>query len=182
LFFMAMPVLMALSARIYGGAWMMTSLLAAVLLPFGAGLVILLRQQRLHLTPVTVAAGIGSGLLVFYTWGAPAISAVRSEAPLAAAIAAADGGDGHAPVVAYSVRTPSLLFYLQRRVREIDHAPVLKRMLSKHPVVYVVTSPKHVPTVLDSGALFPWHTGGRHVLYASAPAPQNGGGPAHGIP
>jgi 4-amino-4-deoxy-L-arabinose transferase-like glycosyltransferase len=182
LFFIAAPVLMALSARIYGGAWMTTSLLAAVLLPFGALLVMLLRRQSLHLTPVTVAAGITTALLVFYTWGAPAISAVRSEAPLAAAIAAADGDDGRAPVVAYSVRTPSLLFYLQRRVREIDHAPVLKRILSKHPMVYVVTSPKHVPTVLESGTLFPWHTGGRHVLYASAPAPQNGGGPAHGIP
>jgi len=181
LFLVAAPVLMVLSARIYGGAWMTTSVLAAVLLPVGALLVILVRQGRYHLAPVTLAAGFAGGLLVFYTWGAPAISAVRSEAPLAAAIAAAtDEGAATAPVVAYSVRTPSLLFYLRRPVREVDHPPVLTRILSKHPLVYVVTSPKHVPTVLASGTLFPWHTDGRHVLYASTPAPQNGGGPTHG--
>jgi len=182
LFLIAAPVLAVLSARIYDGAWMGTSLLAAVMMPIGVLLAALVRQGRYHLTPVALAGGIAGGLLVFYTWGAPAISAVRSEAPLAAAIAAADGGRAAPPVVAYSVRTPSLLFYLRRPVREIDYAPVLTRVLSKHPLVFVVTSPKHVPTVLASGTLFPWHTGARHVLYASAPAPQNGGGPPHGSP
>jgi 4-amino-4-deoxy-L-arabinose transferase-like glycosyltransferase len=181
LFLIAAPVLFVLSARIYDGAWMTTSLRAALLIPAGALLAVLLRQHRYHLAPVALAGGMAAGLLVFYTWGAPAVSAVRSEAPLAAAIAAADGGTT-APVVAYSVRTPSLLFYLRRPVREIDHPPVLTRILSRHRRVYVVTSPKHVPTMLASGTLFPWHTGGRHVLYASAPAPATGGGPSHGRP
>ncbi len=170
----AAPVLVALSARIYDGAWVRLSLLAAVLIPTGVTLLVLLRRQHHKLTPVALGGGVVAGLLVFYTWAAPGISAVRSEAPLAAVIerTVSPSTAAAAPIVAYSVRTPSLLFYLRRPVHEIDHPRSLQRFLAAHPFVFVVTSPKHVPAILEVAPLFPWHTRARHVLYASAPLPR----------
>lgn len=168
-FVLAAPVLMALSARIYDGAWITTSLLAVVMIPVGFVLILFLRRGWHHVTPIPLGVGIAGGFLVFYTWAAPSISAVRSEAPLAAAIADGGAQASAAPIVAYSVRTPSLLFYARRPVREIDRPKTLERILTEHPLVFVVTSPKHLPTVLAAGALFPWHTEGRHVLYATQP-------------
>ena len=182
LFIVAAPVLVGLSARIYDSAWMQTSFLALAVIPVGLLLAAFLRRGWLHATPVALAGGMTITLLLFYTWGAPAISAVRSEASLAARIAAVDGTEPRPLVVAYSVRTPSLLFYLRQPVREVEYAPALTRVLSKHPLVYVVTSPKHVPALLASGALYAWHTGAHRVLYASTPAPPNGSAPPHGSP
>jgi 4-amino-4-deoxy-L-arabinose transferase-like glycosyltransferase len=160
-FIVAVPVLCILSLRIYGGAWVKTSLLASVMIPVGVGLVWLLRRGRYQLAPIALGAGFATGLLIFYTWAAPSISLVRSEAPLAAATTA--------PIVAYCVRPRSLLFYVRRPVHEINRPRQLKSFLAKYPLVFVVTSPTHLPTVLEAGTLFPWHTGGRHVLYASRP-------------
>lgn len=178
----AAPVLAALSARIYNGAWIKTSLLATVMIPVGIVLLVFLRRGWHHATPIPLAAGIAGGFLVFYTWAGPSISAVRSEAPLAAAIAhgAARDRSAVAPIVAYSVRTPSLLFYLQRPVHEIDRPKRLERILAEHPLVFVVTSPKHVPIVAAAGTLFPWYTEARHVLYATQPPrPPDGDDGAH---
>jgi hypothetical protein len=154
-----------------------------VLIPPGVILLLLLRRRRYDLTLVALAGGVAMGLLVFYTWGAPGISAVRSEEPLAAVIKgqASPAAAAAAPIVAYSVRTPSLLFYLRRPVHEIDRPCPLRRLLATHPLVFVVTSPKHVPAVLEVAPLFPWHTRARHVLYASEPRgehPAPGGGAA----
>jgi 4-amino-4-deoxy-L-arabinose transferase-like glycosyltransferase len=170
------PVLLLVTSRIHDGAWMRTSLLAAVLLPFGAALVALLRRGQHARTPLVLGAGALATLVVFYRWAAPAISAVQSEAPLAALIERhAPQGDA-APVVGFSVRTPSLLFYLRRPVQSADRPKQLARLLAVHPLVFVVTSPRHVPRIQRAGTLYPWHTGGHHVLYASVPLPEADGG------
>jgi len=169
-FVIAVPVLCILSLRIYGGAWVKTSLLASVMIPVGVWLVWLVRRGWHQLSPIALGASFATGLLVFYTWAAPSISAVRSEAPLAVAMARATAEEAAtAPIVAYCVRTPSLLFYIRRPVHEIDRPRQLKNFLEKHPLVFVVTSPTHLPVVLEAGTLFPWRTGARHVLYASRP-------------
>jgi hypothetical protein len=161
-----------LSWYVYDGAWTKTSILATVLIPVGATLVLLVRRRHHGMTPIALAIGFFLAFLVFYRWAAPSISAVRSGAPLAAAIAASStGGVEKPPIVVYGVRSPSLLFYVQRPVREIDRPGKLKRFLAEHSFVFVVTSPRHVPDVLAAGARFAWHTGGRHVLYASEPPP-----------
>jgi 4-amino-4-deoxy-L-arabinose transferase len=167
----AWPVVLALSARVYDGAWMRISTLAAVLLPFGAALVALVRRDLHRLTPAVLAFTFALALVVFYRWGAPAISAVRSEEPLARIIAQHAPSSTASPLVAFRVRTPSLLFYTQRRVREIDQPGRLARVVAKHPLVFVITSAKHVPVLSQHVMLFPWHTTGRHILYASRPLP-----------
>jgi 4-amino-4-deoxy-L-arabinose transferase-like glycosyltransferase len=170
--FAAAPILFVLSWYVYGGAWTRTSILATVLIPVGATLVLLVRRRHHGMTPIALAIGFFLAFLVFYRWAAPSISAVRSGAPLAAAIAASStGGVEKPPIVVYGVRSPSLLFYVQRPVSEIDRPGKLKRFLAEHSFVFVVTSPRHVPDVLAAGARFAWHTGGRHVLYASEPPP-----------
>jgi 4-amino-4-deoxy-L-arabinose transferase-like glycosyltransferase len=173
----ACPLLMALSARLYDGAWVRISLLAGVFLPFGVALAYLVRRGHHGATPAVLALAVSVGALVFYRWAAPAISAVRSEASLAAIIARSPPDT---PIVAFRVRTPSLLFYIQRRVREIDQPARLANALARHPLVFVVTSPKHL-SVLNGSAIFPWRTNGRHLLYASQPPPEggaDGNGPA----
>jgi 4-amino-4-deoxy-L-arabinose transferase-like glycosyltransferase len=167
----ACPLLMALSAQLYDGAWVRTSLLAGVLIPFGVALVYLVRRGRHRATPAVLAFAISAGALVFYRWAAPAISAVRSEASLGAIIARSPP---ETPIVAFRVRTPSLLFYIQRRVREIDQPGRLAQALTRHPLVFIVTSPKHLPVLHGTGTIFPWRTNGRHVLYASQPPPDDG--------
>jgi len=167
----AVPVLLVLSWRVYDGAWTRTSLLSATMIPVGAVLALLVRHRRYRATPIVLAIGFFFGLVVFYRWAAPSISSVRSEAPLAATIASSAPESAGAPIVAYSVRTPSLLFYVQRPVHEIDRPRQLERFVAAHPLVFVVTSPKHLPDVVAAGARFPWNTGARHVLYASQPLP-----------
>jgi len=180
----ACPVVLALSARIYDGAWMRTSTLATVLLPFGATLIALVRSDRHRVTPAVLALTFVVALVVFYRWGAPAISAVRSEEPLARVIAQHAPASTVAPLVAFRVRTPSLLFYTRRAVRDIDQPRRLARVLAKHPLVFVITSPKHVPVLRQHVTLFPWHTTGRHILYASRPLPTQplAGGPRSPAP
>jgi hypothetical protein len=165
----ATPVLVALSSRIYNGVWVHTSFLAAVAIPMAAALLLLLHLGRHQLTPIALGGGILVCLGVFYQWAAPQISAVRSEVALAELITADAPRSAAAPIVAYSVRTPSLLFYLRRPVQEIDRPRQLERVLGRHALVFVVTSPKHLPAVRAAGTLFPWHTEARHVLYASEP-------------
>jgi hypothetical protein len=163
----AAPVLVGLSTRIYGGAWVKTSVLAVAMIPLGLLLVALVRRGHHRRTPLALGAGVALGVLVFYTWGAPAISAVRSEAGLARAMTDGLEHGGPVPIVAFAVRTPSLLFYVQHPIQEVEHPHELRRVLAEHPLVFVVTSPKHVPAMLTAGELFPWHTEARHVLYAS---------------
>jgi 4-amino-4-deoxy-L-arabinose transferase-like glycosyltransferase len=165
------PVLMILSARIYEGAWIAPSALALVMAPTGVALWVMLRRGLHHLTPIVLAGGFVIGVFVFYTWGAAHISAVRSEAPLAAIImdVLPPADVETVPIVSYSVRTPSLLFYLRRPIEEIDRPRPLLRLIAAHRLVFVVTNAKHLSQLQRVATLYPWHTGGRHMLYATVP-------------
>jgi 4-amino-4-deoxy-L-arabinose transferase-like glycosyltransferase len=167
--FAAVPALLAVASRLYAGVWRSTSLLSVMAVPFGVALLGLLGRRRCDLLPLVIGSGMLMIIAVFYGWAAPRISAVVSEAPLAQMIAV-HASDGHpAPIVAYDVRTPSLLFYLHRAAYRTANPAQLARVLAGHPLVFVVSSPRHVPEMLATGRLYPWQTLGRHVLYASRP-------------
>jgi len=40
----------------------------------------------------------------------------------------------------------------------------LRALLAEHPLVFVVTSPEHVPQRVASGPFVPWRVGPRRVL------------------
>jgi hypothetical protein len=101
---------------------------------------------------------------------------VHSDAALARVVRAADAPPT-APVVAYHVQSSSLLFYLRRPVLLGDRPAELRRLVAEHPVVFVVTSPRHVPELLRTGPFVPWRVGPRRGLYASVPPPGAAAGP-----
>src|SRR5262249_62043234 len=71
---------------------------AFVLPPVAAfGMYALWRQQPVRATGALVACMVVA-LVVFYRWGAPLVSDVQSEAPLARLIRDADGKDRATPV------------------------------------------------------------------------------------
>jgi hypothetical protein len=76
------------------------------------------------------------------------------------------------PLVGYHVQSASLRFYLGRPVRLLENPRQMRRLLGTHPLVIVVTTPRHVPELLEAGAFVPWHVGPRRVLYASGPPPE----------
>jgi hypothetical protein len=166
--FAAAPGLHAASARLYEGAWRETSRLALIGLPLGAALLALVLRGRFDRLPVAIAGGMLAVIVVFYGLAAPEVSAVVSEAAVARLIAAHPDG-ARAPVIGFNVRASSLLFYLKRPVRRTTHRAKVADVLAKRPLVFVMTSPRHVPVLLRLGGLYPWHTLGRHVLYASRP-------------
>jgi 4-amino-4-deoxy-L-arabinose transferase-like glycosyltransferase len=165
------PALQYVAAHFQQGAWVPTARLGWVLLPGGVVLAALLARGALRWTPVVLAGAMLVGIVTFYGWAAPDIGTEYSEAALAAAIAEGPPEAATAPVVHYSVMTPSLLFYLRRPVGDAPHPRALARLLGQHPLVFVVTSPRHVDEILTAGPLVPWVTGLHHVLYASQPPP-----------
>ncbi|MFN8544295.1 MAG: glycosyltransferase family 39 protein [Candidatus Binatia bacterium] len=168
-FLAATPGLLAVAARFHAGAWRPLAWLALILVPFAGAILWLVYRDRSAAAGVVVTLGMVTVIFVFYRWAAPRISEVQSEAPLARAIAAAGDEAAVAPILAYSVRTPSLLFYLGRRVEPADRPEHLVRALAEHPLVFVVTSARHVPDLEATRRLWPWRTGGHHLLYASRP-------------
>lgn len=156
---------------VQGGAWQGLWPLGLPLIPFAALAMQQLATARPARALTVIAAGMVTAIVVFYRWGAPRISEVQSEAPLARMIRTADQEAGPVPVLAYSVRTPSLLFYLGRKVATGDHPKDLERALGGSARLFVVTSTRHVPDLEATGRLVPWHTAGHHQLFASMPAP-----------
>jgi hypothetical protein len=74
-------------------------------------------------------------------------------------------------VVPYGVTSSSLLFYLRRPVGKALNPGALRRVLDASPLVFVVTSPRHVDEVLAVRPLSLWVGGRHHVLYATQPPP-----------
>ncbi len=165
-------------ALAYGGALLPVSLWSLLLFIPALGLAELLGRGRLR--EAVLAAG-GAGvvlLLVVAVVAAPPLMEVHSGISLVRALRAVPPEQAAAPLVAYHVQSPSLRFYLRRPVRLHDNPAQLRRLLAEHPIVFVVTSAKHVPEVLQAGAFVPWYVGPRRVLYASVPPPE----PAAGQP
>jgi 4-amino-4-deoxy-L-arabinose transferase-like glycosyltransferase len=105
-------------------------------------------------------------VLVFYAHAAPLVSRVTSEQPLAGIIAA----HAEAPIVSYGVTPASLMFYIGRPVVRLNRPRALRQLLEEQPFTWIVTSPRHVEEIARATPVYPWVTGGRHVLYATAPS------------
>lgn len=160
----------------YGGALLPVSLWSLLLFIPALGLALLVRHGRLR-EAVLAAGGAGVALLLIVAvLVAPPLMEVHSDVPLVRALRAVPPEQAAAPLVAYHVQSPSLRFYLRRPVRLHDNPAQLRRLLAEHPVVFVVTSAKHVPDLLQVGPFVPWYVGPRRVLYASVPPPEPGAG------
>src|SRR4030095_17079865 len=106
---------------------------------------------------------------------APPLMEVHSDVALVRALRAVPPAAADAPLVAYHVQSASLRFYLRRPVRLLENPAQVRRLLAEHPIVFVVTTPRHVPELLQAGPFVPWQVGPRRVLYASAPPPEPAG-------
>lgn len=169
---LVVPVVVTVLARAaYDGVLFPTSLLALPAIPAAIGIGMLLRRDRLAGALLASGATVLVGLVVFYRAAAPAIATVVSAAPLAASVLANAPGHTAAPLVAYQVRSPSLAFYLRRPVLHLARPKQLARVVAEHPLVLVVTSPQHLPTIQATATLHPWYVGSRRVLYATVPPP-----------
>src|SRR5262249_56045182 len=101
---------------------------------------------------------------------APQLMEVHGEAPVVRALRAASD-QAAAPIVAYNVQSASLRFYLRRPVLLRETPEQLRRLQAEHPVIFVLTSPRHVTQLAEAGTFVPWYVGPRRVLYASVPPP-----------
>src|SRR5260370_822017 len=70
-------------------------------------------------------------------------------------------------------RAPALSFSRGRPVLHLDRPRQLRALLAEHALVFVLTSPEHVPQLVASGPFVPWRVGPRRALYASQPPPPN---------
>lgn len=160
------PVAVAVAGwREYDGAHFRTSLLALALVPAGVGLAWMIRRDALARAAAAIAAGAVAGILLFYGVAAPRIGETHSGRALARVLAAHPG----APVATYQVRPASLVFYLGRPVPEVNRMRRLARLADEQPLVFVVTSPRHVPALVAAGRWYPWLGGPRRVLYGTRP-------------
>jgi 4-amino-4-deoxy-L-arabinose transferase-like glycosyltransferase len=163
----APPIALFVTAHLAGRVWFPLAELSVVLCPFGVIMawVAVTRRWR-HASP-TIVAAILTACLVFYGGGAPMVSSVISDAPMAEAIEAADPGR-HAPVIAFRTYGGSLSFYLDRPVRYMDSTRRVRKVLARRPLVFIVTHHRHVRAFRRMHGLFVWREA-RHLLMASRP-------------
>ncbi len=159
----------------YAGTLLTTSLWALLLLVPAAAVAVLLRRGRLGDAVLAVGGAAVVFPLLFYRVAAPALMEVHSDAPLARALRAAAPDHAGVPLVAWRVRSASLRFYLGRPVLLRENPRQLARLLAQHPMIFVVTSPRHVAALEAAGPFVPWYVGARRVLYASRPPPTGNG-------
>ncbi len=164
-------VLTVLAWRAWDGALAGTSLMALGLLPIGGVLGIMVWRNRVPRAVTVLAISAVLVLVGFYRFAAPAVSRVASNAPLAAVIR--DRAPAGVPVVAFGIRAPSLLFYLHRPIIHLGRSRGVRKLVADHPLVLVITSPKHRATIAEAGVAFPWQTGGRRELWGSQPPPES---------
>jgi len=158
------PVAIAVTARYAAGRWLPIAELSLVLWPFGLVLAWLALGRRYEHAPSVLAVGMLTVCAAFYGYGAPRVSAVVSDGPIARLITAADPSR-HAPVVAFRTYGGSLAFYLDRPVRFLDSPGRLRRVLARRPLAFIVTHRRHLRALRDL-TLYQWRKG-RHVLLAT---------------
>lgn len=166
-------VVVVLAHREWDGALAHTSLLSLGLLPVAAAVAHGVRTDRLPRALGTLGAGIVLLFCAFYGIAATPVSRLLSAAPLAEAITRALPADETVPVVAYAIRAPSLIFYLRRPIVYLARWRPVRKLVAAHPLVLVVTSPKHRATVAQAGVTAFWATGGRRELWGSQPPPSS---------
>lgn len=173
----APAVAIVAAARAYDGALLGASLWSLLLLVPAAGVALLLHRGRLGGAALAVGGGTAALLVLLFQVAAPALMAVHSDEPLARALRTAAPDHAASPLVAYRMRSASLLFYLGRPVLLRENPRQLRRLLERQPLVFVVTSPRHVAELTAAGPFVPWYVGPRRVLYASQPPPPPAGPP-----
>ncbi len=170
------PVAITAGVLAYEGALLPTSLYSLLLWAPAAALAVLLRRSRVRDSIVLAGAASTVLLLITALLVAPPLMEVHSDAALVRLLGTLPPAYADAPLVAYHLQSPSLRFYLRRRVRLKENPDQLRRLLAEHPAVFVVTSQEHVPELLRAGPFVAWYLGPRRVLYASIPPPEP---PAH---
>jgi 4-amino-4-deoxy-L-arabinose transferase-like glycosyltransferase len=144
---------------------------AILLLPVGGVIGVAAWWRRgIRAACSVIAATTAGALLYFYVAAAPAVSRVTSEGAFAHAIAA----HPEAPITSFQVTPASLMFYVRRPILRLNRPRDLRDAAASAPFVWIVTSQRHVPEIAAVVPAFPWVTGGRHVLYATAPPPGPG--------
>jgi 4-amino-4-deoxy-L-arabinose transferase-like glycosyltransferase len=169
----APPIAIAGTAYLEGPAWLPLALLSLVLWPFGAVTVWLVCRRHYERAPLLLVVAMLVACVVFYGYGAPQVSAMVSDAPIARVVRAVDPGR-HAPVIVFRARGGSLPFYLDRPVRLLDSERRVRRVLARRRLVFIVTHRRDVRTLRRLGELYVWREQ-RHVLLATEPPP--GGAP-----
>lgn len=164
--------------RIYGGALLATSLWSLLLLAPAGALGALLARHRLRPAVATLACSSILLPLAFYHLAAPSLSQLHSDASLAQALRRMAPDHAAAPLIAFRVRSASLRFYLGRPILLREHPHQLRRLLARHPRLFVLTSPRHVADLESAGPFVPWAVAPRRVLYGSAPPPAAASRPA----
>jgi len=157
------------AARIYPAPMGGRMLLAAGALTWGVALGWAVRRDRLGAVPGVVLGA----LLTLYPLGvhvvAPAVSALHSDYDAARLIA----GQGHAPVIAFGARAPSLVFYLQAPVIHTEDEQLVRDLFAGDGPVFLVTGHRHFAEIehLLGEHAQRWHTTPRRGLYANRSPP-----------
>jgi 4-amino-4-deoxy-L-arabinose transferase-like glycosyltransferase len=165
----APPTAIAATAYLDGGTWLPVALLSLVLLPFGAVIAGLAHERRYEGAPLVLIVAMLVVCAAFYGYGAPRVSAVLSDAPIARIVMTADP-TRHAPVVAFRTYGGSLPFYVDRPVRFLDSQRRLRHVLGRRRLVFIVTHPRHLRILRRMPTLWVWREK-RHVLLATQPPP-----------
>ena len=166
------PAAIAAGALAYSGSLLRLSLWSLLLLVPAAALAALLLQDRMRAAVIAAAGSCVVLLLVVAVFVARPLMEIHSDAALVRVLQTLPPESADVPLVGYHVQSASLRFYLQRPVRLLENPRQMRRLLGSHPLVIVVTTPRHVPELLEAGAFVPWHVGPRRVLYASGPPPE----------
>ena len=157
----------AIAAIVYrtDGTFLPIAMSSLVLWPFGIAAAWLALARRYERAPQLLVIGMLAVCAVFYGYGAPRVSAVVSDAPIAQAIMTADPAR-RAPVVAFRTLGGSLPFSLDRPVRLVTSQARLRRLLARRPLVFIVTHRRHLRAFRRMQPLYVWREG-RHMLLAT---------------
>jgi hypothetical protein len=147
------------------GTFLPIAMSSLVLWPFGAAAAWLALARRYEKAPPLLALAMLAVCAVFYAYGAPRVSAVVSDEPIARAIMIAEP-TRRAPVVAFRTLGGSLPFYLDRPVRFVTSQRRLRRLIARRPLVFIVTHRRHLRAFRRMQPLFVWREG-RHILLAT---------------
>jgi len=163
----APPIAIAVTAYLGEQTWLPIAVSSLVLWIFGAATVWVALERRYEWAPVVIVVAMLTVSAVFYGYGAPQVSAVISDAPIAQTIRVADP-DRRAPVVAFRTYGGSLPFYLDRPVRLLSSQRRLRRLFARRPLVFIVTHRRHLRAFRRMQPLFVWRDA-RHILLATQP-------------
>lgn len=167
----APPIVLLVAAQRYDGALVPAASLALGVMPVGVALLALLRRRHDAAAAGVLALAMALGLHVFHVQALPRLAVVVSMAPLADTIRAHVPRAAGIPIVAYEIRAASLSFLLEQPVRHLHRPPHLARLRARHPLVLVVTSPRHRAALDVIGPWYVWAEGPRRLLLGTAPRP-----------